>query len=154
VLGTPEFNVSLFAFLLNYPWEFLQVPFFDAMPDMAHWEAVLFCTRATGGDVVIALVAFGAIALARRSREWVVRPRLADVAGFVMVAVVITMVLEWHATEVAERWTYSELMPTLPIVGTGLLPLSQWIVLPPLMIWLTRRQILGHRRIWAVSTSR
>ena len=29
---TPEFNVVLFALLLNYPWEFLQVPLFDRMP--------------------------------------------------------------------------------------------------------------------------
>ena len=51
LLATPEFNVALFAFLLNFPWEFLQVPFFAEMPTMAHWDAVLFCARATLGDV-------------------------------------------------------------------------------------------------------
>ena len=29
---TPEFNVALFAFLLNLPWELWQVPLFEHMP--------------------------------------------------------------------------------------------------------------------------
>ncbi len=41
LLVTPEFNVVLFAFLLNFPWEFLQVPFFAEMPAMVHWDAIL-----------------------------------------------------------------------------------------------------------------
>lgn len=53
---TPEFNVVLFAFLLNLPWELWQVPLFDHMPLAPHWEAVKTCSRAAVGDAVIALV--------------------------------------------------------------------------------------------------
>ncbi|WP_205527550.1 hypothetical protein [Halomonas sp. JS92-SW72] len=34
-------------------------------------------------------------------------------------------------------------MPTLPLLGTGLAPLLQWLLLPPLIVWLARRQLLG-----------
>lgn len=144
VLMSPEFNVALFAFLLNYPWEFLQVPFFEAMPEMAHWDAIVFCTRATLGDVLIALVAYWAVSLGRRNRAWIRQPDVAAIVGFVLVGVVITIGLEWHATEIQGRWQYGDLMPTLPLLGTGLTPLLQWILLPPLIVWLARRQILGQ----------
>ena len=39
ILDAPAVNVALFAFLLNYPWEFLQVPLFRDMPTAPHWEA-------------------------------------------------------------------------------------------------------------------
>lgn len=60
---TPEFNVALFAFLLNLPWELWQVPLFEHMPLAPHWEAVKTCSRAAAGDAVIALVAYWAMAL-------------------------------------------------------------------------------------------
>lgn len=147
LLTAPEFNIGLFAFLLNYPWEFLQVPFFRAMPEMPHWEAVVFCTRATVGDVLIALAAYWGIAALRRDRLWVLRPTFGAVTGFVAGGVLITLGLEWHATEIDDRWQYASMMPTLPLLGTGMLPVLQWIILPPLMVWFARRQILGQRRV-------
>lgn len=143
LLATPEFNVVLFALLLNFPWEFLQVPLFAEMPAMAHWDAVLFCTRATLGDVLIALVAYWVVAGVRRRRDWLRCPDAKAIAGFVAVGVVITIGLEWHATVLQDRWQYGELMPTLPLLGTGLAPLLQWLLLPPLIVWLARRQLLG-----------
>lgn len=142
-LATPEFNVALFAFLLNYPWEFLQVPFYAEMPTMTHWDAVRFCTRAALGDVLIALLAFWSVAAVRR-RAWIRCPDAPALFGFVAVGVVVTMGLEWHATVLQERWQYGELMPVLPLLGTGLAPLLQWLLLPPLIVWLARRQLLGE----------
>lgn len=141
ILELPEFNVLLFAFLLNFPWEFLQVPFFRDMPAMDHWEAVRVCTQVTGGDALIALFGFWVVALCWRSRDWIRRPRAAQVGVFVLVGVLVTIGFEWHATVIAERWTYAEHMPVLPVLGTGLLPLMQWLVLPPLIVWLVYRQI-------------
>jgi len=52
-------------------------------------------------------------------------------------------VLEGLATGSADRWQYAEVMPRLPILGTGLAPLGQWLVLPPIVLWLTRRHLAG-----------
>jgi hypothetical protein len=46
----------LFALLLNYPWEFPQVPLFEEMGALNHWETVVTCSRATAGDSLIALL--------------------------------------------------------------------------------------------------
>ena len=60
-----------------------------------------------------------------------------------LVAIGITVVMEWHATLVSLRWEYAPLMPRVPWLGTGLAPLLQWLILPLLMLWMARRHRLG-----------
>lgn len=141
VLNVPEVNVAIFALLLNYPWEFLQVPFYRDMADERHWDAVLFCSQAAIGDAAIALVAFWSVGMVAGTRSWILRPTTRHVAGFAAAGVTITLVIEWLATGVLDRWEYSDAMPELPILGTGLLPVLQWIVLSPLIVWFVRRQL-------------
>ncbi len=50
---TPEFNVALFAFLLNLRWELWQVPLFEHMPLAPHREAGKTCSKAAAGDAAI-----------------------------------------------------------------------------------------------------
>ncbi len=141
ILEAPETNVAIFAFLLNLTWEFAQVPLFAGMSSAEHWRAILVCGRATLGDVCISLVAFWAVAACTRARSWVLRPAVRQVSGFVAVGVLITMVMEWLATQVLGRWSYGEAMPVIPLLEVGLSPLLQWIVLPPIVLWLVRRQL-------------
>ena len=143
LLQVPELNIAIFAFLLNYPWEFLQVPFFAGMAEAPHWQAVLLCSRATVGDAGIAVAAFWAVAAGVRRRLWVVNPTTRQGLGFVVTGLVITVIFEWLGTEVWNRWQYAAMMPTIPVLGTGLLPVLQWTGLPPLVLWFVRRQLLG-----------
>ena len=143
VIDAPEINVAIFAFLLNFPWELWQVPFWRDMPNVAHWSGIKSCTFATVGDVVIALTAFWIIAAALRSRRWIVVPTARAAAGFTAIGIAITIILEWILTGPLQRWTYSADMPTVPVLGTGLLPLLQWIILPPLIVWFVSRQLRG-----------
>jgi hypothetical protein len=141
ILTLPEFNVAMFAFLLNFVWEMWQVPFFSTTSSDPHWVGVVACTRATFGDAAISLVAFWCVAAFARSRSWILGSSLSQTGIFVAVGLVTTIILEALATGPMERWTYTPLMPTLPILGTGLLPLLQWTLLPPLTIWFVRRQL-------------
>ena len=141
VLDLPELNVVLFAFLLHFVWEFWQVPFFRDLPTAPHWEAIQFCTLATAGDALIALITFWAIAGWARSRRWILEPRRRHVLAFALGGIAITVAAEYLATEVLHRWAYAEQMPTLPVLGTGLLPVLQWTLVPPLVVWFVRRQL-------------
>lgn len=140
VLQTPEVNVVIFSFLLNLAWEMWQVPFFLGMADAPHWQGVKACTQATAGDAAIALAAFWVAAALAKNRRWIVKPRKCYLAAFIGTGLIATIVLESLATEVLGRWTYIEAMPRLPIIGTGLLPLLQWLLIPPLVLWFVRRQ--------------
>jgi hypothetical protein len=145
-LQAPEFNVGVFGFLLNLAWEFWQIPFFVGMADQPHWLGVKICTQSTLGDVAILLAAFWITAIAAHTRNWVLLPRRQDLAIFLGVGIIATMLFESMATGLAGRWAYTMNMPRLPVIGTGLLPLLQWLVIPPLVLWFARRQIKGDRR--------
>ena len=149
VTWLPEFNVAVFAFLLNYPWEFLQVPLFAGMAGAPHWEAIQRCAMATMGDILIMLIAYWLVAVIARRRYWIAAPTAAHLTMFVAVGVTITVLFEqlslrglWFGA-----WDYSPLMPVIPGIGVGLSPLAQWIVLPLLTAWFVRRQLAvpSHR---------
>jgi hypothetical protein len=140
---TPEFNVALFAFLLNLPWELWQAPLFEGMAAAPHWDAVKVCSRAAVGDAVIALVAYIAVALVLRNRAWAASPTTPGTVRFTACGLVITAVIERLALDGVwiQGWSYSPLMPVVPGIGVGLSPLVQWFVLPPAVAWLVRRQL-------------
>ena len=136
VIEAPEANVALFAFLLNLPCEFAQVPLFAGMPNAQHRTAILACGRATLGDVAIVLVAFWTVAVAVGARGWVLAPTRGRIVAFVVLGVLVTIVLERLATGPLGRWAYAERMPIVPFVDIGLS-----IVLPPLIVWFVHRQL-------------
>lgn len=141
ITDLPEFNVALFGFLLNYPWEFLQVPFFEGMATAPHWSAVKLCTRAALGDALILVFDYWVVSAAIRRRRWITHPEWSHVAAFVGVGLLVTLLFEGLATGPLDRWEYAGTMPIIPLLGIGLAPLLQWLVLPPLLLWLVRRQI-------------
>jgi hypothetical protein len=143
VWEAPELPVALFSFLLHFVWEFVQVPTFVAMAEMEHWAATKLCIAATFGDVGFALSSFWLASLAVGRRDWVLRPSLRPLAVFLAVGVVLTVGFEYYHTQISLRWSYVDAMPLVPPFGTGLSPLAQWLIVPPLVIWLTRRHLLG-----------
>ncbi len=143
----PEIHVLLFSFLLNFVWEMLQVPFFEGMATMPHWQGVKECTFATAGDVLISLVCFWIVAGSVRSRNWIQAPSKRQIGLFVVLGLVFTIGFEFLATGVLGRWEYTEAMPKLPVFGTGLIPVLQWIVIPLLLVWFVRCQLRGIQMI-------
>ncbi|MBA3732601.1 MAG: hypothetical protein H0W93_09720 [Gammaproteobacteria bacterium] len=139
-LNQPELNIAIFAFLLNFVWEMWQLPFYEGIAAIPYWKNLSGCTLATLGDVVIALSAFWVVAIVVHSRWWILHPSLRQVLGLILIGVVVTILFEALATGL-DRWRYAETMPTLLLVGTGLTPLLQWIVLPPIIVFFVRRQL-------------
>ena len=70
VVDLPELNIAIFAFLLSFPGEILQGPFFEGMTEARHGDAVRICTLATVGDVSLMLVNFWIVAWAGGGRRW------------------------------------------------------------------------------------
>lgn len=137
--------VAGFGLLVNWPWEFLQVPLYAGWSDSAHWESTLICTRATFGDAFIMLVAFAVISAFSGGSQWITDGRMAPRVAWVVVAFLLSMAFEGASIYLLGRWDYSSSMPQF--LGLGLSPVVQWIVLPPLTLWLARRHLLGSRMI-------
>jgi hypothetical protein len=140
----PELPLALFALLLHFPWEMLQSPLWVGMANLAHAEGVRVCTIAALGDVVIALAAFWSGSLAARSRLWLLDPPRAAFIAYMLAGLVLTIAYEFAATGPLVFWEYAPSQPRLPILGTGLAPVLQWLLLPPFTLWLARIHVLGR----------
>jgi hypothetical protein len=57
-------------------------------------------------------------------------------------AIGYTIFSEWLNISVRRGWAYSDLMPTLPWIETGLSPVLQWSVLPAIGFTIARRKAL------------
>ena len=145
LVQVPELNVAGFSFLLNLVWELWQVTLFQGIADEPHWLGVKKCMLATFGDAGIALVAFWVTAIFAGTRSWILGAHKTDIAIFLSVGVLATIIFEALAVTVFGRWTYNDAMPRLPVLGTGLAPLLQWLVIPGLVLWIVRRQIGGSQ---------
>ena len=134
-----------FAFLLHFVWEILQVPAYAEMPSARHWDAIRTCTVATLGDVVLMLVSYAVVAAAAREIGWLRRLTVPRVASLLVTGLVISVVFELVNTRVLDRWQYAPGVPAL--AGMGINVWLQWLLLPPLTLWLSRRHLgigIGH----------
>ncbi len=143
----PELPLAGFGFLAHFIWEMLQVPWFSGMMEASHGAVVWLCTRATGGDVLILLAGFWLASIVRGHRRWLLRGERKPAVIVIVTGVVVTVALEWLATGPLDRWSYAGSMPVVPLIGVGLAPLLQWLLLPPLILWLARRHMLGAATI-------
>jgi hypothetical protein len=143
LMELPEANVAAVSLLLHLPWEMGQMRFYRCTETRSRAQTARFCILASLGDAAIALGSFWAVARATGTRRWIRNPSLQEVVGFVGAGLATTVLFEWLATEVLDRWEYAPGMPTLPRLGTGLGPLLQWALLPPLPLWLARRRLAG-----------
>lgn len=135
----PEADLLILSFPMHFTWEFLQAPLFSSMETATHIEGIRACLQATLGDMVIALVAYWAAALLARTRHWAAGPGYKAFGLFIGTGLGITIGLEFLSTEILGRWSYGVAMPRLPLIGTGLTPILQWVLIPALVLWYMRR---------------
>ncbi len=80
----------------------------------------------------------------KRSQVLLAAAAIGAVVLVVAIGVSITAAIEWLATRGhwVGSWNY---LPLLPGTGIGLAPLLQWVLLPLLTVWFTRRQMASAR---------
>ncbi len=137
---SPELNIIVFAFLLNFVWEVLQTPFFIDITFEIN-TIVWYRLHCTFGDVFITLGSFWLVALLFKNRLWVLNPGKLNRLMFILFGVCYTIFSEIINVSIKDLWGYSDLMPLIPFIGVGIVPLAQWIVIPPLVIFFVKRQL-------------
>ncbi|MDA7429200.1 hypothetical protein [Primorskyibacter aestuariivivens] len=124
--------------ILHFTWEILQAPLFSSLDGASHFAGIVECAWATLGDVLIMIAAFFA-ARALAGPAWNKSALGRGVVVFLAVGLIATIALEYLNTEVLGRWTYGPDMLRLPVLGTGLAPLAQWVIIPLVVLWYLRR---------------
>ncbi len=116
------------------------MPLFVFPENMPLLVSSLICLQATAGDAIILLLMYWMLVLSTKSRRWIYDLNPLRVTGFLALGIILTIIIEAASTSFLDRWTYGELMPTLPVLGTGLAPVLQWLIIPLLVLVLLRRR--------------
>ena len=133
---------------LSLAWEMAHVRLYtlwdEAQPAYIAFS-VLHCTL---GDVLIGAAALCLALIAGREGppgQWRWR-RIAVLAA--LAGAVYTAFSEWMNVALFRSWTYAESMPTLPLgrFEFGLTPLAQWLVVPPLALYLAWKTQQWHNK--------
>jgi len=124
--------VFIVAVLLNYLWELAQAPLYVGLKN---YNAGVFwhCFVASLGDgiMVLLIVATGWIVL--RQSDWFLRPGVRGYLVILMAGLFLALLVEWVAVHILGRWEYSDKMPMVPMLGIGLVPIAQMLILPLLI---------------------
>jgi hypothetical protein len=135
-------KAALLFFAMNAVWEATQIPLYTLWQQGSWGEIILALVHCTAGDLLIGInvAAATAAALFLLTKS---PPKLTTVnflGLFLVMGIGYTVFSEWLNVEVRGTWAYTEQMPVLPLLGTGLTPLLQWLIVPTLAWALMARQ--------------
>lgn len=125
----------------NLAWELAQLPLYTIWHEGSLREITFAVLHCTGGDILIAGTALLAALLTLANGRWPHDRFVAVAAAATLGGVSYTIFSEWLNTEIRGSWAYTALMPQLPLIGTGIAPLAQWIIVPLIAFWWARRPI-------------
>ena len=125
------------SFVLNEIWEMAQMSGYVETAGHSWTRTLGLCTRAAVGDVGIILGIYAAGALAAGDPGWGLRGRWNNYATAAVLGLAYAALVE-HAALAAGRWSYTESMPVVSMLGGGLWPLLQMTLLPPFTFLLAR----------------
>jgi hypothetical protein len=143
LLAAPETNLFLFAFLLNFVYEVWQAPYYTFYNSPTLAEKIRDLTHCTFGDGVIILMCYWVVSAIARTRYWILQPTWQLTAMLTSIGLIITLLYETYRVNVTRAYG----VPVLAVPGLGMswLAVLQWVVLPPVVIYLARRHMLGYR---------
>ena len=144
IVDEPLWPSSLRRFLLasaalHLVWEIAQLPLYTIWSEPVGRQAfaVLHCTI---GDLMIAGLSLLAALAFVGTAEWPMTGLRSVWLLLLFLGAGYAVYSEWLNVNVRGSWAYSPLMPTLPLLGTGLTPLLQWLLVPTAAL----RIAVGH----------
>jgi hypothetical protein len=131
---------------MNSAWEFAQMPLYTIGQTGTPGEIAFAALHCTAGDAMIGGFAMIAAMFVAAPADWPAAGRIRVLATAILFGLAYTVFSEWLNVEVRESWAYSTLMPRIPLIGTGLSPMLQWLLLPPLAYVAAFRLVGSDRR--------
>ena len=130
--------ISIITFILNFFWEISQA-FLYASHFVGISGLIKVHIRASLGDLLIVflILLIDAIISTR------IFPKENSKKRFVAIAItgfILAVIIEKYALAIG-RWSYNPLMPIIPILNVGLIPILQMIILPIAIFYLQNSKL-------------
>jgi L-cystine uptake protein TcyP (sodium:dicarboxylate symporter family) len=122
---------------LNLIWEVAQIRAYE-FPETTLMTDVIGCFLPTLGDGLLMLIIFWTGWAVFRDSQWILKPALNGYVLMFVIGIFLAIIVELNALYLTGAWRYSEQMITIPVLGVGLLPLLQMVLLPPITAVLLR----------------
>lgn len=136
--------IFVIAVVVNYPWELGQTPLYAGMDDFS--RMLWHCLVASLGDGLLLLLIFGIGWAVLGRRDWFIHPGAHGYALLLATGLAVAVAVEWVAVQIAGQWGYNARMPIVPLLGVGLAPVAQMLLLPPLIFQIVARLALQQGR--------
>ena len=137
-LAIPELQLLMFSLPLELLWEVAQFPLYTVWHE-GEWSYILYgLAHCTFGDLLILLVIYWVVALLNRNRYWYRSSILVNGFLFTLLGLCYTIYSEFVNVSIKGNWGYTELMPIIPVIEIGGMPFMQWVLVPPVLLWLMR----------------
>jgi hypothetical protein len=134
----------------HFLWELAQLPLYTIWWTGTKREILFAVIHCTGGDLLITASALALAALGARIARWpLFGGRMALTA--ILLGLVYSAFSEWLNTQLRQNWSYTEAMPVLPPLGTGLTPFLQWLIVPGIALGYAGRIVKRSGSISALS---
>jgi hypothetical protein len=88
--------------------------------------------------MLIMLSCYWVVALLNRNRNWYKENILVNGTLFTLLGLGYTIYSELLNVNIKSTWAYTELMPIIPVIKIGGTPFMQWVLIPPVALWLMR----------------
>lgn len=127
---------------LNLGWEIAQLPLYTLWHEAQPRYIAFSVAHCTAGDVLIGAASLLAVLTVTREgsmEQW----RWGLMAlGTALLSAGYTVFSEWMNVAILGSWAYAPAMPTVDVAGfeVGLSPVAQWLVVPPLALYLPARK--------------
>ena len=120
---------------LHFLWEVGQLPLYTIWTTTPLPRQVFAIAHCTLGDAMIAGLSLLIALTIAGSPAWPAERSHPVWIITVALGVTYTIYSEWLNVNVRGSWAYSDSMPIVPVLGTGLSPVLLWLVVPTLAQW-------------------
>jgi hypothetical protein len=128
-------KVFLIGVAVNFPWEMAQAYLYAPMGDWVRATTRCVGAAIVDGGIVLGIALAGAAIF--RSRDWFRRPGIGRALFTVATGGTVAVLIE-HLSLSTGRWDYGPRMPIIPLLGVGLVPVMQMMILPVVVFRMAR----------------
>ncbi len=133
-----KFKFFWVTFLVNFAWEISQGTAGIFAPHGDFITALSRCAVASLGDVLIVLSIVMFMVIMTGTKMWFLHMHIRSVLLLVVISLLAGVLVEWWGIS-TNRWAYTSLMPLVPYLGVGIIPVLQMPILVPLIAFIMKK---------------
>lgn len=138
------FAITVLAFMLNFIWELIQIPFYKGSSYSI--EHIAFCAFASLADAIIVLLLYFGFASIFSNPFWIKNLKWHRIVILILVGGAgATAIKLWHLS--SANWAYVNSMTIIPVINVGISAVLQFMILPVLVYFLSLSYLKSMKKI-------